>query len=283
GLLEKNPHISFLFAPDGAEALKQIKAAPPDLVLTDMQMPVMGGLDLVRSVRESFPLVPVILMTAQGSEEIAVRALALGAASYVPKARMPRELLSTVEMVLATARAERHHARLMGCVTRNEWTFVLDNDPSLVPAAVDHVQQHITRLRLFDETDRIRIGVALEEALLNALYHGNLELSNDLRESDAAAYYAQADLRRREEPYRNRTTQFEATLGGGEAVFLVRDGGAGFDPATVPDPTDATNLERLSGRGLLLIHTFMDEVRHNARGNEITMIKRCGDRHDSGA
>lgn len=283
GLLEKNPHFSFLFAPDGAEALKQIKAASPDLVLTDMQMPVMSGLELVRSVRESFPLVPVILMTAQGSEEIAVQALALGAASYVPKARMPRELLHTVEMVLATARAERHHARLMNCVTRNEWTFVLDNDPSLVPAAVDHVRQHITRLGLFDETDRIRIGVALEEALLNALYHGNLELGNDLRESDASAYYAQADQRRREEPFSSRTTQFEATLSGDEAVFVVRDGGAGFDPSLVPDPTDGANLERLVGRGLLLIRTFMDDVRHNPRGNEITMIKRCGERHDSGA
>lgn len=276
GLLEKNPHFAFLFAADGAEALKQIRAAPPDLVLTDMQMPVMGGLELVRSVRENFPLVPVILMTAQGSEEIAVQALALGAASYVPKARMARELLATVEMVLATARAERHHARLMGCVTRNEWSFVLDNDPSLVPAAVDHVQQHITRLGLFDDTDRIRVGIALEEALLNALYHGNLELSNELRESDAAAYYAQADQRRREEPYCSRTTEFEALLGGGEAMFIVRDGGPGFDPSIVPDPTDATNLERLSGRGLLLIRTFMDDVRHNARGNEVTMVKRCG-------
>ena len=283
GLLEKNRHFSFLFAPDGAEALKQIRAAPPDLVLTDMQMPVMGGLELVREVREHFPLVPVILMTAQGSEEIAVQALSLGAASYVPKARMAREVLSTAEMVLAPARAERHHARLLGCVTRNAWTFVLDNDPSLVPAAVDHVQQHITRLKLFDQTDRIRIGVALEEALLNALYHGNLELGNDLRESDSAAYYAQADQRRRQEPYRSRTTHFEATLGNREAVFVVRDGGKGFDPSIVPDPTDPANLERCSGRGLLLIRTFMDEVRHNGRGNELTMIKRCGDGHDPSA
>lgn len=280
GLLEKNPHLRFAFATDGAEALKQIKAAPPDLVLTDMQMPVMGGLELVRSVRENFPLVPVILMTAQGSEEIAVQALSLGAASYVPKARMARELLPTAEMVLATARAERHHARLLGSVTHNEWTFVLDNDPSLVPAAVDHVQQHITRMELFDETDRIRIGVALEEALLNALYHGNLELSNDLRESDEAAYYAQANQRRREQPYGSRTTRFEASLSRREAVFVVRDGGSGFDPSIVPDPTDATNLERLSGRGLLLIRTFMDEVRHNQCGNEVTMVKRCGNRHD---
>jgi anti-sigma regulatory factor (Ser/Thr protein kinase) len=42
----------------------------------------------------------------------------------------------------------------------------------------------------------------------------------------------------------------------------------------LPDPTDPANLERISGRGLLLIRTFMDEVHHNAKGNEVVMIKR---------
>ena len=44
---------------------------------------------------------------------------------------------------------------------------------------------------------------------------------------------------------------------------------------TLPDPTDPANIEKVSGRGLLLIRTFMDEVHHNKTGNEITMIKRC--------
>jgi anti-sigma regulatory factor (Ser/Thr protein kinase) len=42
----------------------------------------------------------------------------------------------------------------------------------------------------------------------------------------------------------------------------------------LPDPTDATNIEKQSGRGLLLIHTFMDEVTHDRTGNQITMVKR---------
>ena len=274
GVLEKNTQLAFLYAVDGADAVEQLKISPPDLVLTDLQMPVMSGLELVRYVREKYPLVPVILMTAQGSEEIAVQALASGAASYVPKSRLARDLANTVENVLATSRAQRHHARMMECVTRNHWTFVLDNDPSLIPAIVDHVQQQITRLKLCDETGRIRMAIALEEALLNALYHGNLEVSSDLREQDTRQYYALADERRREEPYRSRTVHFEATLSTQEMTYLVRDAGPGFNPQAVPDPTDPANLERCSGRGLMLIRAFMDEVRHNERGNEIVMIKR---------
>lgn len=274
GVLEKNPELAFVYAVDGADGLEQIKTSPPDLVLTDLQMPVMSGLELVKQVREKYPLVPVILMTAQGSEEIAVQALASGAASYVPKSRLARDLATTVDTVLATSRAQRHHARLMECVTRNHWTFVLDNEPSLIPATVDHLQQHITRLKLCDETGRIRIAIALEEALLNALYHGNLEVTSELREQDTKHYYALAEERRREEPYRSRTIHFEATLSAAEMAFVVRDSGPGFNPGEVPDPTDPTNLERASGRGLMLIRAFMDEVRHNERGNEVTMIKR---------
>ena len=59
-----------------------------------------------------------------------------------------------------------------------------------------------------------------------------------------------------------------------EATYIVRDEGPGFDPSILPDPTDPENLGKVSGRGLLLIRTFMDEVYHNERGNEIAMIKR---------
>ncbi|HEX7378479.1 MAG TPA: response regulator [Pirellulales bacterium] len=274
GVLEKNPELAFLYAVDGADALEQIKISPPDLVLTDLQMPVMSGLELVRQVRETYPLIPVILMTAQGSEEIAVQALASGAASYVPKSRLARDLATTVDNVMATSRAQRHHARMMECVTRSHWTFVLDNDPSLIPAIVDHVQQQITRLKLCDETGRIRMAIALEESLLNALYHGNLEVSSDLREEDTKRYYALADERRREEPYRSRTVCFDANLSSQEMTFVVRDAGPGFNPHSVPDPTDPANLERASGRGLMLIRAFMDDVQHNERGNEIMMTKR---------
>jgi anti-sigma regulatory factor (Ser/Thr protein kinase) len=47
-----------------------------------------------------------------------------------------------------------------------------------------------------------------------------------------------------------------------------------FDPGTVPDPTDPANLERIGGRGLMLIRTFMDEVEHNEKGNRIILRKR---------
>ncbi len=74
-----------VYASNGKEALEAIAAEAPDAVVTDLQMPEMNGLALVLQIRIRYPLLPVILMTAHGSEDLAVQALQGGAASYVPK------------------------------------------------------------------------------------------------------------------------------------------------------------------------------------------------------
>ena len=74
-------------------------------------------------------------------------------------------------------------------------------------------------------------------------------------------------------PYRSRRVRIRATLSRSEAVYVIEDEGPGFDPATLPVHTDPANLERIGGRGLMLIRTFMDEVEHNEKGNRITLRK----------
>src|SRR5688572_5277872 len=71
------------YAGDGREALEQVAAHPPDAVVTDLQMPELDGLGLVTAIARDHPLVPVVVVTSQGSETAAVQALQAGAASYV--------------------------------------------------------------------------------------------------------------------------------------------------------------------------------------------------------
>ena len=163
GILDKNPEWTVIYAVNGKEAMAEIESHIPDLVLTDMQMPEMNGLQLVTAVKEEYPLIPVVLMTSQGSEEIAVQALRQGAASYVPKRRLSQELRETVERVPSASHLDRSVSRLMHRVHRHETIFVLETDSSLVPSVVNYVQQAMTRMRFCDDTDCLRVGVALEE------------------------------------------------------------------------------------------------------------------------
>ena len=130
-------------------------------------------------------------------------------------------------------------------------------------------------MQLCDETGLMRIAVALREALVNAIYHGNLDLTL------AAARGGPGLVRRtgRAAPARgafaDRRVHVTARETRTEATYVIRDEGRGFDPAALlrsdlaPEPRS-----RAPAAGLFLIRTFMDEVRHNDVGNEITMVKR---------
>ena len=100
----------------------------------------------------------------------------------------------------------------------------------------------------YPEKDRFAVRLALEEALINAVRHGN-----------------------REDPARRVWLRFRLTA----ESFLaeVVDEGEGFDPSLVPDPLSPENMERSSGRGLLLMRAYMTWVRHNDSGNCVTLCK----------
>src|SRR5712692_982987 len=252
-LLTKGSQLTVLSASNGRQALELMKDHQPDLIITDMQMPEMDGLQLVEEVRCKYPGIPVILMTAHGSEELAVQALQKGAASYVPKRNLARDLPDTVENVLGVSKANRGQQRLLECLVGTESHFILENDASLIPSLIGHLENNLTRMRLCDENGLIRVAVALREALVNAIHHGNLEIGSHVREGNEKAYYGLVEERREQEPYADRRVHIFAKETNSEAIYVIRDEGPGFDPRTLPDPTDPTNLEKASGRGLLLI------------------------------
>jgi CheY-like chemotaxis protein len=273
-LVERGLGCRVVYAEDGDAALAAMAAQLPHAVVTDLQMPGMDGLELVETVRRRYPVVPVVLITAHGNEEVAVQALQRGAASYVPKRRLESDLARTVGQVIKAALGHRQRQRLWGCLARMECTFVLENDPALVPALVARLQEILVGMGPCDETEHIRLGVSLEEALVNALFHGNLEVGSELRQKEDGTFERLAEERRRQRPYQDRRVHLTAVLSPAEVVYTVRDEGPGFDPSALPDPTDPDNLDKVSGRGLFLIRTFMDEVTFNNRANQITLVKR---------
>src|SRR5687768_17278608 len=125
GLLAKAKDLTVEYASDGAEALAKLESVRPAIVVTDLVMPGLSGLDLVSKIVEQHPLIPVILMTGKGTEETAVQALQAGAASYVPKAALHQYLLETVHDVLEVVRSKHSHLRLMESLKETQFQFSL--------------------------------------------------------------------------------------------------------------------------------------------------------------
>jgi phosphate regulon transcriptional regulator PhoB len=93
-------------ASSGEEALRQVQAAPPDLVLLDLMMPAMDGLEVCRRLRQdpATAMLPIVMLTAKGDEVDRVLGLEIGADDYIVKPFSPKELLARVRAVLRRSR-----------------------------------------------------------------------------------------------------------------------------------------------------------------------------------
>ena len=206
-LLGKIKHWTIEYASDGAAALSAIPEFEPDLVVTDLQMPYVDGLELVKNIRCNHSHIPVVLTTSHGSEKTAVEALKYGAASYTPKSALSQDLTRTVEQVLKMS--ERVQA---GSVAGDQpipenMAYVLDNDLGLIGPLIENLQAVLPK---WSDRDRLQIGMAIDEALVNAMHHGNLEVNSKLRDSDETKYYDQIRDRKCKEPFCQRRVSVQA-------------------------------------------------------------------------
>jgi two-component system, chemotaxis family, chemotaxis protein CheY len=100
--LKRIPGSTIVEANDGIDALKKLSTQKFDVILTDINMPIMDGLKLVSMIRHDPGLkaIPIIIITTEGADEDRQRGLALGANAYIPKPIQTAELLRVVNQIL---------------------------------------------------------------------------------------------------------------------------------------------------------------------------------------
>ena len=270
GLLENAPSLDVCYANNGTDAMLQIGNSLPDLVLTDLQMPDVDGLELVNKINERYPDVPVVLMTAHGSEAIAAQALASGAASYVPKTELADNLVDTVMHILAMSDSDARYKKLMSCAVQTHFEFDLQNDLLIISPLIDLIQQVISSLRLLDPTSRVRTCVAIEHALNNAMVRGNLEIQRSEYPVANPAFVQQRAL---EAKFETRRVNCRFSVNSDCLEVTIRDDGDGFDYSHLPEAGDPEVFKNGHGRGLVLIQAFMDQIEFSENGRQIKMVK----------
>ncbi len=94
--------LAVIEADDGVDALKKLAGSRFDIILTDINMPIMDGLKLVKRVRgdEQLKAIPIVIITTEGAEEDRQRALALGANAYITKPIQAPQVISKVKALL---------------------------------------------------------------------------------------------------------------------------------------------------------------------------------------
>ena len=117
-------------------------------------------------------------------------------------------------------------------------------------AVVDVCRQILPEVEAndFSEEDVFAVHLALEEAFINAVKHGN-----------------------KMDP--NKKIKIDYSVDTEKVEISMTDEGGGFDPVSVPDPRFGKNLYKADGRGLLLMHSYMDVVKYNEPGNCVYMVR----------
>ncbi len=150
--------------------------------------------------------------------------------------------------------------------------FEIPTRRSLISPLRERLLSSVSDFDIVDAGRQNHFCMALEEALNNAFYHGNLEISSELKEGGSSAFIELARERELQEPYRSRQIKVTEIVGLFGLWICICDEGSGFDVGAAMERCTNPELMLASGRGLLLMKGFTDELIFNGNGNEVTLV-----------
>ncbi len=258
-------------AADGREALEVFCHENPAIVITDINMPDMDGLELLSRIKEESPEACVVIMTGYGSEETAIKALRSGAGNYFTKPIDLPELIYAIGVLADFIRSREDKSFDYKKIIRETKTIVTGNALGAIYSIVHELTRAIANFP--SEAESMQTG--LLEMITNAIEHGNLDITYE--EKQKALQDGRLDElyenKAQAMPYKERKVTIRYEFDPEKVIYTICDQGDGFDWRSLPDPTDPENLMAASGRGIFMTRLYMDEVVYNDTGNEVTIVK----------
>ncbi|MBI5524370.1 MAG: response regulator [Desulfarculus sp.] len=235
-------------AGDGQEALRLFSQEPCDLVISDLRMPGMDGLQLLHAIKGLNPRVPFIFISGFGDIPTVVEALKSGAENFLTKP-LEMDLLSKVVAQSLSLAATQAPPMLQLARMRQITQLEVPSRFEFIRELVSQITQSAICVGYAQNDLDNNLKLALVEGLTNAMEHGN----------------------RWDE---NRLVRLEADLTSDCLKVTIEDEGVGFDFCALADPTCGEQLLSERGRGVFLMRAIMDEVGFNPAGNCLTLVKR---------
>jgi CheY-like chemotaxis protein len=231
----------------GKQALEKLDQNNFDLMLTDIKMPTMDGLELLRRVRVIHPEMPVVMMTGHGTVENAIHALNLGAFNFVRKPFAIDEILKVVHKGLEINRPFRTGRELLPYI-HLETVMTIPSQLQLVHGVSFQIVETASIIGGLRSRGKLGLRLAVEELLTNAIIHGN----------------------QRDE---SKSVKVSVEMDQNNVSVTFQDEGDGFDVNSLPDPTNPENLFKGHGRGIFLARFYMDKLEYDNNGSRVSLTK----------
>ncbi|MCG6168467.1 response regulator [Leptospira sp. FAT2] len=256
------------------EALEICKDKSFDLIVTDVRLPKMSGIDFISKLRDIGVNTPFIVITGNQDIDVSIRALRLGAVDFFIKPfRMDaiRHSLQKFENLFISSQEliGKNHFQL----AQSKQQFSIKPSLKNLNQYVNLVMRSISLIPGIHTDDVLAIKLALYELLGNAIEHGSAGINYENKSkllSSEVNYFDHVD---RICDALNESVQLDVSFENQKIYVSLKDHGAGFDPSKVPDPVTDPNASHLSGRGIFLVRMNVDELIYNEIGNEVSFSK----------
>ena len=271
-LLESNNY-DFRSAENGIEGLNVFEEYNPDIVLSDIKMPIMDGLELLEAIRDKNSDTIVVIVTAFGSENYAIQALHLGANNYLKKPVSSQELLRLLKKYKAIISEQFYPESLPGKLINRTFSIEFKSEYTKIPKIVDKIM--IESAIDINDSEKVNIELGLVELITNAVEHGNLGISYIEKQLalDEGKLSELFDDRVHNEKFKNRKVKVDFFTDEEKYQWTITDNGEGFNWKSIPDPTDQEHILELNGRGIFISNFLFDKIEYFGKGNVVTATK----------
>jgi len=260
-------------AVNGEEGIEKHSSYQPDLIICDIQMPKMDGLEMLSQLRKEKHDTFFIITTAFGSEDYAIEALRLGANNYLKKPIDKKSLIglikkyqSIIEHRLLTKKAE---GKVIEKILKIVFSTHIDHVSTIVSQLLSEISVPFT------DSERTNIELGLDELITNSIEHGNLDISFEEKVSaaDSNSLSELYKIKMNYEDFAQRKITVDFIQKDGYCEWIITDEGKGFDWKSIPDPTHGAQLMELNGRGIFITNFLFDQMEYLGKGNSVRVRK----------
>lgn len=260
-------------AVNGEEGLAEYKSFDPDIIISDIQMPVMDGLQMLNILRQDKSDTIFIITTAYGSEDYAIEALRLGANNYLKKPIKRNSLIGLIDKYKLIIESHKLAKKAEGKLVKKDITLEFRTDIHHIPTIISQLVSEVG-VKL-DDSEITNIELGLDELITNSMEHGNLGISFDEKveasnDNTMLQLYAEKMKIRK---LAQRKIKVKYKLRPKYCEWTITDEGKGFDWQLIPDPTKGAQLMELNGRGIFITHFLFDEMEYLDKGNKVRVRK----------
>ncbi len=270
--LEEQEHQVFE-AQDGDKALTLFKQQEIDGVFCAITMPKLGGIELLKELKSLKTNLPFVLITKPDDAGNILTSLHLGACDFLIKPLTTQNLHRSINKVITLHGDFKFSVYCLEHSISESRNLEIQNDFEFINRIVAFITRDLPSYGILGKEDLFTLDIVLADALENAIFHGNLEISSELKNNRFSLFQEEGVRRRQIKPYQDRKVHIFYEITQNSVKYVIRDEGKGFAHQKILDHKDPDNLFKINGRGILLIMNFMDEVFWNERGNEITMVR----------